>query len=257
MRTMVATILALWMAATGGVETVEAQMPSQFLYVARVQVRLGQLVNWETYQRQVVEAQRRLGDGRAVGRFQTRLGGPVLLFHVTIPLEEYGELDSWRSVPQLLREAYGDEEGMRILEAGGSLEASVETEVHVLLPEFSSGLNQDATGRPILQVVTTEVDPARIADYEAFLGALARAEESRGIRRIRRVSTMGELYQYTAVEQFPTFAEFRQGLGVNAVVLEEYGDVVGQNLIDRANAAVRGRVIEVLQLREDLSYAPN
>jgi hypothetical protein len=252
----IAAVLLACLVTTAAAVTAVAQTPPQFLSVVRVEVRPGELGSWESYQRQMVDAQRRVGDQRPVSRFQTWSGGPVGLFHVVLPFQEFSEIDDWRSLPELLREAYGDDEGMRILGAGAALEASVETVVHVLRPELSSGLNQDASGLPILQLVTTEVDPARLADYEAFLRALAAAEDERGIRRIRRVSTTGELYRYSAVEQFSSFADFRASPGPEPLMIDVYGEVLGRNLLDRANAAVRSREILVLRLREDLSYTP-
>lgn len=80
-------------------------------------------------------------------------------------------------------------------------------------------MNKDVSGFPITQLVVTDVDPARTQDYQAFLGALAKAEEARGIRRIRRVSTIGQLNQYSTLEQFPSFAEFRADPSPAALIL--------------------------------------
>jgi hypothetical protein len=257
MKTLAATVLLAASTLAAGPVLVSAQSaPPQYIHVVRVEARLGELSRWEAYQRQLVEAQRRVGDHLAVTRFQSRMGGPINEFHVVIPFQDFSELDRWRGVPALLREAYGDEEGTRIRDEGNGLEVSVEIAVHALLPEFSSGMNKDVSGFPITQLVVTDVDPARTEDYQAFLGAVAKAEDARGIRRIRRLSTIGELNRYSSIEQFRSFAEFRTDPSPQALVLEEYGPVVGQSLLDGANAAIRRREILVFQVREDLSYRP-
>jgi hypothetical protein len=234
-----------------------AQEPAQYLYVVTLTPKLDQLGAFEDFERQIAEARRRTGDTRSVYVHQVTAGGPINRFHVVIPFGDFSELESWPSVPALLAAGFGEREGARIYQAGIATEESVEIAVQVLQPEYTSSAVSASSGASITHLVTTRINPQRVGDYDAFLSALSAAEEKRGIRRIRRAVTMGDLYTYTAVSQSEGWADVRATPGPGALIVEDLGDEMGERLLAQADAAVVGRTIEVLRYREDLSYQPD
>jgi len=259
MNRMKAGVLALVAAAAallapGGTQ---AQAPSQYLYVAKITVKFGQLQEFMEYEHQIQEARRRTNDPRTVSVHQIQVGGAPNQFHVVIPISNLAELDSWPSVPDLLTTAFGQRDGARIYADGTATLESVEYAIQVLQPDYSSGANIDVSGATFTSLVTTTVRPGMSEDYTAYLAALKVAEDKRGIRRIRRNVTIGDLFTYTSVSQAAGWATLRADPGPPAVVMDEYGEEVGGSLLAKANAAVVSRTIEVLRLREDLSYRPN
>lgn len=234
-----------------------AQAPAQYLWVARITAKLGHVEEWAAFEKQIQEARRRTGDPRSVSVYQLQTGGPANLFHAVIAFDDLSQLDSWPSVPELLQAAYGERDAARMYAEGTATEESVEIEIHALEPQFSSGAAVDPSGTTMVQLVTTRVRPALADDYDAFLSALKMAEDERGIRRVRRSVAMGDLFTQTAVNQATGWSDVRADPGPVAVVIDEYGEDVGGTLLSKANAAVVSRSIEVLRLREDLSYTPD
>jgi hypothetical protein len=251
-------ILLLTAALTlGGTVALSAQSgASQYLYVVTLDARPDMISEFENHQRQIAEARRRVGDQRTVYVYQTRTGGPVTRFRVVLRFDDYAELDSWPRVPELLARAYGAEEGARMAAEGLGYAAAPETRVNALQPDHTSGTAADPTAAPFIQVVTTVVDPALESDYRAFLVGLKASEDARGLSTIRRTSAMGEMFTYYASRLAPSYGELMQRPPPGQHLEEDQGRA-GVWLIERANAAVRSRTIEVIQLREDLSYFPS
>jgi hypothetical protein len=238
-------------------QSVSAQAPARYIYVATVTAKFGQLQEFLEYERQIQEARGRTSDRRSVSVHQMQVGGAPNRFHVVIPVGDLSEMDSWQSVPDLLISAFGQRDGSRIYAEGTSTLESVEYAVHVLQPDHSSGSGVSVSGATLTSLVTTRVRPEMADDYAAYLVALKVAEDKRGIRRTRRNVTFGDLFTYTSVSQATGWSTLRSDPGPAAVIIDEFGEEVGGTLLAKANAAVVSRTIEVLRLREDLSYAPN
>lgn len=230
--------------------------PSRYLYVITITVDPAQRSAFETYETQVQEARKRTGDRRSVIVYQTRLGGPNNQYRAVIPFDDYQEMDAWPTIPDLLSTAFGERDGAKIRAEGSAAITSVVTEVSILQPDFSGGVGRPGGGR-FSQVVTTEIDPALSDDYTGFLRAVKAIEDARGIRTVRRTNSMGRGFVHYAVRQFDAYADIGTNQGPPALLAEELGEEVGARILARADAAVRSRSFELLEVREDLSYTPD
>jgi hypothetical protein len=229
--------------------------PTRYLLVTTIEVRADQRTAFESYQKQIAEARRKTGETRTVRIYQTRLGGPPTRYRVVIPFQDHQEMESWPSLPELLTLAYGEREGARIMAAGNASIASAEAAVRVLRPEFSSGTGRAGGGR-FSQVVVTDIEPALAEDYAAFLRTVKTAEDIRGIRTVRRTNSMGPAFVHYAVRQFDEYSDVGTWPAPPALLREKLGHEASAQILARANAAVRSRSMELIEVREDLSYAP-
>lgn len=227
---------------------------ARYLQVVTLRTNMGDGAAWEAYQRQVAEARRRLGVDRSVLIYQVRMGGRVGEYRAVIAFSDLAELDSFRGPGTVMAEVHGQEEAARM---NPNALASVDIAVHELLADVSSGEARAGSRTRYIQVVDTEIDPAREADYRAFLRSLAAAEDAQGVRAIRRVATLGPAFTFYAVTGYSSLGELRSGPGPVARLAEEHGQEVADEIWARGNAAVRSRRVFVMELREDLSYLVN
>jgi len=155
-RGRLAAMLALVVAGlpVARAQSVSAQAPAQYIYVATITVEFGRIQDFEEYEHQIQEARRRVGDPRSVSAYQMQAGGAPNRFDVVIPFDDLSELDSWPSVPALLESAYGQRDGARIYAEGSATIESVEYVIQALQPDHSSGngrrlssLSRSAQGR--------------------------------------------------------------------------------------------------------------
>ncbi len=253
-RTLFIAIAAALMAAPSA----RAQdAPANFLYVVLIDVHPGQAATYEDYVRQIQAAANQIGaTPSTVVVFQDMLGSSPNRYRAVIPFNDLSEIDSWQSVPQILVQAHGEDDAAEIIEEGAASIASIENVIRVLQPNATSSA-APALGTRYSSVITTEVDPALAPDYNDFLQRLKVAEDNNGISRDRRVNFMGTSQTYTSVAGFDTFEQASGLPGALTLLQEEYGDQVGQRILERGQAAVRHRTFQVTQFREDLSRIPN
>lgn len=255
MKTLLAAFGMLVLFVGTGPLASAQQAPAEYLFVVTITVEPGQGPVFEEYERRLRDARERTGDDRSVSVYQNRMGGPLNQYRIVIGFDDYAEVESWPTIPELLTEAYGEDEGERIRAAGAAAIAAVDNQVRAFQRPFSSGLDIVGEGR-FFQVVTTEVDMALTRDYEAMLESLKAAEDQRGVRRIRRAGGMGAASVYTVARQLESLGDLFDGASPPQLLREVHGEGAGQGIWDRAQAAVLHRTIEVIELREDLSYAP-
>lgn len=252
-RTLLLTLTALIVA----VPAAEAQnAPANGLYVITATVRPERAAAYEDYIREVQAAAARVqATPNAVLVFQNVLGGPMNRYRFVIPMDDMADMDSWKTVPEIMIEAHGERNARQMMEAGSGAVLTMDNAIRALQPNYSSS-SAEALGTLYAEVITTEVDPTMTADYNDFLHSLKVAEENHGVRRDRRANAMGTLGTYTSVISFDTFEQRSKVPGALALLQAEYGEQAGQRIMDRGQAAVRGRTIEVIRLREDLSRMP-
>ena len=102
---------------------------TEFLWVLEVHATPGKQGQFKNYVRQVIEGAEKIGDQTGTLGYQTLLGGKINRYFFARSFDSWAEMDSWKSVPQILVEAYGQEEAARIQLAGGESIASAETTV--------------------------------------------------------------------------------------------------------------------------------
>ena len=112
---------------TLGALTASAQPAHQF--VLQVQVKPGAAMQYEDYVKKVVEAAKSIG-AQNWAAFQTTMGGPANQYIFAVTFENWGDRDSWKTVPQILMEAHGDEDGAKAYRAGQATIESSESFVH-------------------------------------------------------------------------------------------------------------------------------
>ena len=228
----------------------------QYFWVLDVQAAPGKQGQFENYVRQIQEGANKIGEPGAVGAYQTLLGGQINRYFFVRGFNTWDVMDSWKPVPQILIEAYGQEEATRILMAGGESILSAETTVQSTQQNFSSA--PPGGGFPVLaHVVRTVIDPAERDQYLMFLARLREAEEAAGVQVVRRgVVHDPEALTFVAIRAYASHAE-RGNAPTPGQLLE---DLVGENqaeiIWDGQMEAVRERETLLLQFRPDLSRIP-
>ena len=77
-----------------------------------------------------------------------------------------------------------------------------------------------------------------------------------GERDGARILAEGTAFVHYAVRQFDDYADIGTWPGPPTLLQEELGREVGAQVLALANAAVRSRTLELIEVREDLSYVP-
>ena len=250
-RTLSLALLTMLLAAPLSAQPAGQPLPARYLQVITLAAEPGGGPVWEAYERQVQEARRRLGVDRSVLIYQVRLGGEPGQYRAVVAFDDLAELEGWRTPGAVLAEVHGAEEARRM--DPGTVRA-LENAVLELQADLSSGESRGGPSTRYLQVVENEIDPAREAEYRAFLRSLAASEDAQRVRTIRRVATLGAAFTFYSVTGYSSLGELRAGPGPVARLAEMYGQEVADQIWASGSAAVRARRVFVMELREDLSY---
>ena len=235
----------------------EAQnTPADFLNVLTITVNSGKSEQFQEFAQAVREAREQAG-ARNVLVGQTRFGGPTNQYLVVRAFDDWGELDAGPTVPDMLADAYGEDDAMELLAKGNEAIAVAANAVRRYRPEFSSNASSPPLGSRYANLVVTEIDPAQQDAYELFLRSVKTAEDNAGVRRIRRTTAMGSAFTYTTVWQTDTLAQRARVPGPVSLLREEYGEERAHALIEGAQKAVLSRTFSVLEMRQDLSDPTN
>lgn len=111
--------------------------PPPLIHHTQLRVRPGGQEALENTIRKVIEASAVVGDKRQVVTGQTLIGD-LGEYMVSQPLQDPAQLDALKTPPELLIEAFGDEEGRGILAAGRERMESVVTFLSVYRPDLSN-----------------------------------------------------------------------------------------------------------------------
>ena len=184
--------------------------------------------------------------------YSTAQGGNFRTYYFAIAFGQMSDLDNWRTIPEVLAEAYGAEEAAKVLMAGDESILTQETSIGSTQTNFSSASGPAGSTVPALAtVIRTEVDLNHLDDYNLFLGKLKEAEEAAGVEWTRRRVAVGQFNLFTAVRQFNSFSD---GAPLAYQLLENHlGAEEAGLLIARQQRAVESREIFNLRHRPDLS----
>ena len=177
--------------------------PGEFLVIYNIQVEPGANAQFEEYIKKIKEAAEKTGATLYWGASQLTYGGPGNSYAIGLQFDKWGEMDGWGAVPQILEEAYGEEEAAKILRSGGMAIASSETTISRLMEDLSYNLKAMAPA-PMIRVRVSEIKRDMQQDYRVFIAKVNEASEKAGDQRtvIRRTSTMGPSAVYTSATPF-------------------------------------------------------
>lgn len=225
-----------------------------YLQVATLTLKPGTAATWTRFQQRANEAAGRLGDQRTVVVLVPVTGGDPNRRRLVTAFEDFSEMDSWLGPREMVRQAFGDAEMERWTEELDGVITHVDLTVRLFQPDFTSGADVVQSGE-YLQLVTTEVEPARNVDYQNLMRAFKAAEEPRGIYKARRSNAMGQSFVYTASWRFDDWsARVLPNPGVS--LREEFGQEMAEAMVAQGNAAVRSRTFEIWRFRPELGRSP-
>lgn len=240
------------------VPSVDAQnTPTNFLNVLTVTAHPGKNAVFEDFIAKVKTAAEMTGDTRAVTVTQVSLGGALNQYLIATGFNNWAEMDGWVTPGEMLDAAYGQDEAMKMLEAGTGAVASLENAVNRFRPEFSSTRTAAPASVRYAQVVITEIDPGQADAYELFLRSVAAAEDKAGIRRIRSSTAQGIAPRHIALTLTESHAQRDDLPGPVQLLNDEYGPERAHAILEGAQRAVRNRRFQVLTFRPELSRTGN
>ena len=105
MKILRAVIIILALVGMAAPFAAAQNAPTNFLNVLTITVDSGKTVDFENFARKVQEAGGEIGDPRTVLIYQRRLGGPINEYLAVIGFDDWAEMDSWPTVPEMLVEA--------------------------------------------------------------------------------------------------------------------------------------------------------
>lgn len=228
--------------------------PTEFLSVLTVTAKPDMIGEFETFIAQVNEAAKQIGDPRTVQTYQVRFGGPFNQYDFVTGFDEWGEVDGWLSVPEMLAKAHGQEEAATILQSGMAAIESFESTVSRMqhdLTNIPSGTS--STPARFARVTRTEIDLGTESAYLALLSKRAEAQKHLGFRIVRRAIVEGAAGVYTAVEFYDTLAARDEVPTLAATLDELFGETEMAQIVEAANRGVRHREFRLLERRPDLS----
>jgi len=228
--------------------------PTEFLSVLTVMAKPGMIGQFESFIAEINDAARQIGDSRTVQTYQVRFGGPGNRYLLVTGFNEWGEIDDWPSVPEIVIRAHGEEAAATILQTGTASVESFESTVSRTQHEFTN-LPDGMPSAParFARITRTEIDPSNAPAYLALISKRAEAQRHLGLPIIRRTLVEGAAGVYTAVEFYDTLAERDQLPTLAATLNELFGEAEMAQIIEDGSRGVRYREFVVIEHRPDLS----
>jgi len=230
-------------------------MPSPLVQIIEVQVKPGHNLQWETFAKQVGEAATKTGSPQRWNIYSIVTGGLANTYFVVMPMQGMSDLDGWKSVGQMVMEAYG-QDGPAILQTGTSASKTVNMEIYGLLEDFSTHLKETAASPKFYQVIRTEVKPDMMDTYHSVLATASTAVKAdpNGPMTIRRASFLGQSFRYLASTGFNSWAEGSKATDLGEIVGKALGENQTSQLFRTLRQCIVKREIMVLAHRPDLSH---
>jgi len=231
--------------------------PGEFLVIYNIQVKSGANVQFEEYIKKIKEAAEKTGAPQHWGASQLAFGGPGNNYVIALQFDKWGEMDGWEAVPQILEEAYGEEDAAKILRSGGMAIESSETTISRLMEDLSYNLKAMAPA-PMIRVRVSEIKRDMQQDYRVFIAKVNEASEKAGDQRtvIRRTSTMGPSAVYTSVTPFEKWSEWDGRGGFWQMMEKAHGPTETRRLQDTLTKCVEKSTLFAVTMRPDLSRLP-
>ena len=234
-----------------------AQNAGEFLVIHNIQVRSGANVQFEEYIKKIKEAAEKTGARQYWSASQLTFGGPGNTYFIGLQFDKWGEMDGWGAVPQILEEAYGEEEAAKILRSGRMAVESSETTISRLMEDLSYNLKAMAPA-PMIRVRISEIKRDMQQDYRVFIAKVNEAMEKAGDQRpaIRRLSTLGPSAVYTSATPFEKWSEWDDRGDFWQMMEKAHGPTETRRLQDTLTKCVEKSTLFTVTMRPDLSRLP-
>ena len=228
--------------------------PSQYLEIITITIKPGTAPQFEDYVKKIVDAANKVGVAQTWQGGQIDLGGAANTYAVVLPFEKWGDRDAWIRFPEYLAKAYGESEAAKIMRVGEPTIQSVDTEVHQLLEDLTTGLEGAVEPSQFVFVRLHEVKPEMVSEYRLFRAKVKEAEQQADGRRvIRRVSVVGQSNIYSSATPFNKWSERDGRSSLMEFLSKTHGEAEAAQLVDSVRRCIKSGETFVWRYRPDLS----
>jgi hypothetical protein len=181
-------------------------------------------------------------------------GGPGFTYLATLRYAKWSEMDDRPSMATVLKKAYGDTEGPKVLASAGAAIESISSVVNRVLPSLSS---PPASLEPPahLRLSRIEVNQGMGPKFEAYLAKLKAAQDKAGGSPpvVHYVTTLGPSNVYWAAYYFDKYAQWDGAPAIADLLRKTYGEAEAAILEETSRSCVKHLEAYVLDYRADLS----
>ncbi len=257
MRVSKSILVALVLVVACTTAAMAQNAPGEFLVIYNIQVRSGANVQFEEYIKKVKEAADKTGAPQHWSASQLTFGGPGNNYAIGLRFDKWGEMDGWEAVPQILEDAFGEEEAAKILRSGRMAMESSEITISRLMEDLSYNLKAMAPA-PMYSIRVSEIKRDMQQDYRVFLAKANEAAEKAGDQRmvIRRTSTLGRSAVYTSATPFEKWSEWDDRGDFWQRMEKAHGPTETMRLRDTLTKCVEKSTRFTIRMRPDLSRLP-
>jgi hypothetical protein len=213
---------------------------------------------WENFVKKLAEAAEKNNATQSWMAFQMVLGGEADTYYIALPFEKWEDMDGWKQVPQMLSEAYGQEEAMKLLQSVAPA-ATFKLETYGLLEDFSTHFDATKYASKYYRIIRTEVKPSMNSTYRSLLsrGSAVEKGSADAPMTIRRSNILGESFRYMASTPFSNWSDLDDMENLGNLINESMGDAVADNFFETLRKCISKRDMFVLMLRPDMSRMPS
>ena len=229
--------------------------PTEYIQVITTHVEPEDMADFEAFVKQAVAAAGTAGAPQQIAVYQAVMGAPLGTYLVVSGFNKWDEVDRWLSTGAMLSKAHGQDEGMKVLQAGRASIESSQTDVYRLRPNLSTNPQSVVPPKNFVAVTRTELVPGMAAAYEELIMRIRKAEEARpgSPTVLRRGIVLGPAAVVLASRYFDTWAEYGGFPDQPAMMREVFGEADARQMNETIGKAVAHRDLWVLAYRADLS----
>lgn len=231
---------------------------SRFAQVVEIQVAPLHQEAFEEYGRKIKEAADETASPVTWATFYAAVGKPGGTYRISLGFDSWAERDQWSEIPQMLTEAFGDQEAAQILRSGRAGIQSVTTRIWERLDDGSSNPRTGGEPANFYQVSIRHINPEMVPEYRALQRRWKMAYEaaSGGPTVARWILRYGDGAGTTfrRTQPFDTWAELDQWIGRAQELMEEHLGTEERLLVGSTRRRIEERnEVFVSAYRPDLS----
>jgi hypothetical protein len=182
-------------------------------------------------------------------------GGPGFTYLATLRFSKWSEMDDRPSMATVLKKAYGDAEGPKVLAASAAAIDAISSVVNRVLPSLSSPPASFATPPAHIRLSRIDVHMGMGQKFETYLAKVKAAQDKVGGTPpvVRYVSTLGPSNVYTTAYYFDKYAQWDSAPTIGETLRKAYGEPEAVLIEETARTCVKHLESYVLDYRADLS----